>query len=194
MTFKKLVFATNNSHKLDEARQILGSAFEVFSLDQIGCHEDIPETCITLEGNAIQKARFIKDHYLTDCFADDTGLEIEALDGQPGVISARYAGPDKDFRKNIDKVLHELVGRSNRKARFRTIIALIIGAKTYCFEGIVNGMIINSRRGSMGFGYDSIFVPDGYNITFAEMEQSEKNRISHRGEALHKLTDFLHEL
>ncbi len=193
MIIKKLIFATNNNHKLIEASQIIGSAFRIVALNELGCSVDIPETSDTLEGNALQKARYIHEHYHSDCFADDTGLEIDALGGQPGVFSARYAGDAKDFSKNIDKVLTELKDHNNRKARFRTVVSLILNGKEYIFEGIVNGAITYSRKGIMGFGYDSIFMADGNDITFAEMELVEKNRISHRGEALRKLSEFLSE-
>lgn len=191
MHLKKLIFATNNHHKLIEARQILGSSFGIISLDELGCYEDIPETADTLDGNALMKALYIRDHYQSDCFADDTGLEIEALGNQPGVLSARYAGPGKDFSKNIDKVLFELKDNPNRKARFRTVVALLLDGGEYFFEGIVDGVITFQRKGLMGFGYDSIFRANGYDVTFAEMTLDEKNMISHRGEAMRKLAEFL---
>lgn len=165
----KLVFATNNRHKLDEVRKITSGYTEIVSLSEINCHEDIPETAETLEGNALQKARYIKEHFGYDCFADDTGLEVEALHNAPGVYSARYAGPGHDSEANMDKLLHEMENKKNRKARFRTVIALILNGKEYLFEGIVNGTIINEKRGESGFGYDPIFVPDTYSQTFAEM-------------------------
>lgn len=188
---KQLVFATNNHHKLHEIQALAGSDFLIRTLKEIGCEYDIPETADTLEGNALLKAEFIHKRYKTDCFADDTGLEIEALDGKPGVYSARYAGNAHDFEANIDKVLSELHGKNNRKARFRTVIALIINGETHIFEGIVNGTILESRRGIRGFGYDPVFVPDGHNETFAEMDLSEKNKISHRAVAVQKLVDYL---
>lgn len=187
----KLVFATNNKHKLEEISHLLEGEAEIGSLAEIGCQEDIPEDHDTLEENALQKARYIKEHYGYDCFADDTGLEIEALDKRPGVYSARYAGPGHDSEANMDKLLHEMENKKNRKARFRTVIALILNGKEYLFEGIVNGTIINEKRGESGFGYDPIFVPDTYSQTFAEMGNDIKNQISHRAEAVKKLTAFL---
>lgn len=187
----KLVFATNNQHKLDEVRSILSGQVEIVSLSDIDCHDDIPETADTLEGNALLKARYIKDKFGYDCFADDTGLEVEALDNAPGVYSARYAGPGHDAEANMNKLLCEMEGKENRKARFRTVIALIAGDQEYLFEGIVNGSIIQERRGGSGFGYDPVFMPDSYTQTFAEMGNDEKNKISHRAEAIKKLTTFL---
>ena len=189
---KELIFATNNLHKLSEIQDLIGDTFTIKSLQQIGCTEDIPETADTLEGNAILKARYIYDTYGENCFADDTGLEIEALDGRPGVYSARYAGYGHDFEANIEKVLVELQDATNRKARFRTSIALIIEGEVNLFEGIVNGLIIAERRGTKGFGYDPVFLPDGYRQTFAEMPLAEKNKISHRALAVKKLAAFLH--
>ena len=186
----KLVFATNNQHKLDEVRKITTGYTEIVSLSDIDCHDDIPETAETLEGNALQKARYIKENFGYDCFADDTGLEVEALDNAPGVYSARYAGPGHDSEANMNKLLHEMESKENRKARFRTVIALIDG-KEYLFEGIVNGTIIEEKRGGSGFGYDPVFVPDTYSQTFAEMGNDIKNQISHRAEAVKKLTTFL---
>ncbi|MBU2651154.1 MAG: RdgB/HAM1 family non-canonical purine NTP pyrophosphatase, partial [Bacteroidetes bacterium] len=174
----KLIFATNNPHKLREIRQILKDKFEVDSLQDIGFQEEIAETSHTLEGNAILKARIIQQRYRRDCFADDTGLEIHALGGKPGVHSARYAGEDCIAENNIQKVLSELNGATDRKARFRAVIALILDGKEYLFEGIVNGTIIDTKRGKDGFGYDPIFVPDGKELTFAEMSPEEKNKIS----------------
>ena len=188
---RTLVFATNNKHKLDEVRKITSGQVEIVSLSDIQCHDEIPETADTLEGNALQKARYIHTHFQTDCFADDTGLEVEALNGAPGVYSARYAGPGHDSEANMRKLLAALEGESNRKARFRTVIALILDGKEYLFEGIVNGHIIEEKKGSAGFGYDPIFVPDGYNQTFAELGDDIKNRISHRAMATHKLAEFL---
>lgn len=187
----KLVFATNNQHKLDEVRKITAGYTEIISLSDIDCHDDIPETADTLEGNALQKARFIKENFGYDCFADDTGLEVEALDNAPGVYSARYAGPGHDSEANMNKLLHDMEGKENRKARFRTVIVLILNGKEYMFEGIVNGTIIKEKRGGSGFGYDPIFVPDTYSQTFAEMGNEIKNQISHRAEAVRKLTAFL---
>jgi len=161
------------------------------SLQQIGCTDDIPETAPTLEGNALLKAQYVFNRYGKNCFADDTGLEIEALDGRPGVLSARYATDGHDFEANIDKVLEELSAVANRNARFRTVIALILDGSVHYFEGIVNGKIITERKGIKGFGYDPVFLPDGYNLTFAEMPLAEKNKISHRALAVGKLVDFL---
>lgn len=175
-TNMKLVFATNNRHKLDEVRKIISGYTEIISSSDIDCHEDIPETADTLEGNALQKARYLKEHFGYDCFADDTGLEVEALDNAPGVYSARYAGPGHDSEANMNKLLHEMENKENRKARFRTVIALILNGKEYLFEGVVNGTIINEKRGGSGFGYDPIFVPDTYSETFAEMGNDIKNQ------------------
>ena len=188
---KKIVFATNNEHKLRELRQILAGKFEILGLNDIACTEDIPETAETIEENSMQKAEYILNKYGLDCFADDTGLEIEALNGRPGVYSARYAGEEKNMQKNIEKILSELSNTNNRKARFKTVISLIIDGKKQQFEGIVNGKIIEQERGKSGFGYDPVFVPNGYNITFAEMDASEKNKISHRAKAVEKLVAFL---
>lgn len=188
---KTLVFATNNAHKLEEVRAILGNDFQIASLKEIGCHDDIPETADTLEGNAMQKAQYIKDKFGMDCFADDTGLEVEALNNAPGVFSARYAGPGHDSEANMKKLLHEMEGKENRKARFRTVIALLLDGKEYTFEGIVKGNIIEEKRGGSGFGYDPIFVPEGYDLTFAELGNDIKNKISHRAEAVKKLSAFL---
>ena len=187
----KFVFATNNIHKLNEVRAIVSGNMTVIGLSDIHCSEDIPETAETLEGNALLKARFVKSNYGYDCFADDTCLEVEALDGAPGVYSARYAGPAHDSQANIRKLLQELTGKTNRKARFRTVIALIIENKEYLFEGIINGHITESPRGANGFGYDSVFVPDGHKETFAELGDTIKNTISHRAEAVRKLAGFL---
>jgi len=207
----KIVFATNNQHKLDEIRSILGDKFEIVSLADIGCHEDIPETGATLEENALMKAQYVYDHYHVSCFADDTGLEVEALNGAPGVYSARYAaivsagkpaGPSHDSEANMARLLRELENNNNRKARFRTVIALI-EKKDVCpcgctsiklvhkFEGIVNGEIIREKRGGEGFGYDPIFQPEGYTETFAELGLDIKNKISHRARAVAKLCAFL---
>ncbi|MCF8235027.1 MAG: non-canonical purine NTP diphosphatase [Bacteroidales bacterium] len=187
----KIVFATNNQHKLKEVKNLAGHGFEIAGLNDIGCAEDIAETGETLEENALIKASFIKERFDLDCFADDTGLEIEALDGKPGVYSARYAGPENDFRKNIAKVLNELRAEENRKARFRTVIALRIEDETHYFEGIVEGRIIDEMRGQAGFGYDPVFLPNGFDQTFAEMNLEQKNRISHRARATAKLIEFL---
>ncbi len=186
-----LVFATNNSHKLKEISHLLAGTYEIASLDAIGCHDDIPEDHETLEENALQKARYIKEHYGCDCFADDTGLEIEALDNRPGVYSARYAGPAKDSEANMQKVLAEMQDKDDRKAHFRTVIALILDGKEYLFEGRVDGEILRERHGDAGFGYDPIFRPEGFCESFAEMDMDTKNSISHRGRAVSKLVEFL---
>ena len=190
---KTLVFATNNLHKLEEVRDILGGSFRIASLKEIGCTDDIPETADTLEGYALQKARYVKDKFGYDCFADDTGLEVEALGGAPGVFSARYAGLGHDSEANMRKLLKELEGKTNRQAQFRTVVALLLEGREYTFEGIVRGTILTERRGTAGFGYDPVFVPEGYSETFAEMGSEEKNRISHRARAVQKLADFLHK-
>ena len=188
---KELVFATNNAHKLRELREIAGEKFKILSLKDINCNEDIPETADTLEGNARQKAMYIHENYGMDCFADDTGLEVEALNGAPGVFSARYAGDGHDSEANMQKLLKELEGKENRKAQFRTAICLIMEGKEYLFEGIVKGHIIEEKRGGAGFGYDPIFVPEGYDQTFAELGNDVKNTISHRARAVEKLCTFL---
>jgi len=190
----ELVFATNNQHKLREIQQILGQRFNLLSLNDINCLEDIPEESPTIEENSMDKAVYVFDKYAKNCFADDTGLEVEALEGRPGVISARYAGEEKDMNKNIEKVLNELINQAKRKARFKTVISLILDGQKFQFEGIINGQIIKEKTGIGGFGYDPVFVPDGYNITFAEMDADEKNKISHRGLAVQKLVDFLKTL
>jgi len=187
----KIVFATNNQNKLTEIRNILGNQFDVVSLQDIGCHDDIPEKGQTLKDNALIKARYVYEKYHVNCFADDTGLEVEALGGAPGVYSARYAGGAHDSEANMQKLLAELHNKDNRKARFRTVIALIIDGKETCFEGIVNGDIIREKRGGEGFGYDPIFRPEGYAQTFAEMGANIKNQISHRARAVAKLCEFL---
>ncbi len=188
---KKIVFATNNIHKLEEIRNILNGEYEILSLKDINCFEDIPETSNTLEGNALLKAKYVKEKYGYDCFSDDTGLEVESLNNAPGVYSARYAGESKDTQANMKKILDELKNKSNRKAQFRTVIVLISGSKIYQFEGIINGEIIQEPRGNTGFGYDPIFVPNGYNETFAELGNNIKNKISHRAKAVNKLKTFL---
>ncbi|MEZ5196643.1 MAG: non-canonical purine NTP diphosphatase [Bacteroidales bacterium] len=187
----ELVFATNNKNKLEEIKRVVGEKFRILSLSDIGCDEDIPETAETLEGNASLKSQYVFNKYGKNCFADDTGLEIEALDGKPGVYSARYGGAGHDPEKNMDKVLMELDGVKNRKARFRTVISLIIDGKEALFEGIVEGNILSERHGNKGFGYDPIFQPKGYSISFAEMDLDEKNRISHRGKAVQGLLKYL---
>lgn len=188
---RQIVFATNNAHKLEELREILGAQFQVLSLKEIGCHEDIPETAETLEGNAEIKARYVKEHYGYDCFADDTGLEVTALGGAPGVYSARYAGPAHDSKANVELLMENMEGVDDRSARFRTVIALIEGDRLSLMTGIVNGTIITAQRGNDGFGYDPIFMPDGFDTTFAEMSMHEKNKISHRGRAVEKLKNYL---
>lgn len=190
----KIVFATNNKHKLEEIRRMLAGKHEIVSLADIGRHDEIPEEQDTLEGNAFQKARYIKEHYGYDCFADDTGLEIEALGGRPGVYSARYAGEDKDSEANMQKVLAEMQGCDNRRARFRTAIALILRGEEHLFEGEVRGEILRERHGEGGFGYDPIFRPEGFSVSFAEMSLDDKNRISHRGEAVRRLAAFLNHI
>lgn len=190
---KKIVFATNNAHKLQELRRMIGERYEVLGLADIGCHEDIPETADFIEGNAQMKAHYVKEHYGYDCFSDDTGLEIDALNGEPGVHSARYAGPGHDSEANIDKVLNKMqdVPMEKRTARFRTAIALLQGDELHMFEGQVEGLILTERHGTGGFGYDSIFQPiEGDGSTFAQMSPEDKNRISHRGRAVARLVEF----
>lgn len=192
MMKRKLVFATNNAHKLEEVAAILGEQIELLNLNDIGCHTDIPETAATLEGNALLKSSFIFKIYGLDCFADDTGLEVEALDGAPGVYSARYAGGEgHDSQANMLKLLRDLEGKENRKAQFRTAISLILDGKEYLFEGVIKGEIIKEKRGDSGFGYDPIFKPEGYDKTFAELGNDIKNKISHRALAVQKLCEFL---
>ncbi len=187
----KLVFATHNPGKLQEVRELLAPDYEVIGLSELGDHEDIEETALTLEGNAWIKARTVWQKHGLSCFSDDTGLEIEALDGAPGVFSARFAGPEKDPQANMDKVLDELKGQGNRKARFRTAVALVLNGEEFLFEGTVNGEITTVQSGAKGFGYDPIFSPNGYDTTFAEMDGPTKNAISHRGLAIKKLVAFL---
>ena len=189
----KLVFATNNKHKLQEVRDILGSRVEVLSLNDINCHDDIPETGSTLEENALIKARWISNKYHCNCFADDTGLEVTALNGAPGVYSARYAGEECDSQANMEKLLQNLTGKTDRSAQFRTVIALIIDGEELLFDGIVKGSISNKKRGDSGFGYDPIFIPEGYEESFAQMGNEEKNSISHRFRATEKLSKYLNE-
>lgn len=188
---KKFVFATNNAHKLEEVTAILGDKIELLSMKDINCNVDIPETADTLEGNALIKAHYIFDNYQSDCFADDTGLEVEALDGAPGVYSARYAGNAHNSEANMKKLLQDMEGLDNRKAQFRTVFALIIDGKEHLFEGIVKGEITKNRRGMSGFGYDPVFIPEGYTQTYAEMGNELKNKISHRALATNKLCNFL---
>lgn len=196
MAENMLIMATNNEHKLREIRQILGDEYIVKGLAEIGCTEDIPETADTLEGNALQKARYVHEHYGVDCFADDTGLEVEALDGAPGIYTARFGsmngyGDSHDTSANIRCLLDKLDGVENRNAQFRTAIALIQGGEEYLFEGIVTGSIVQELRGTDGFGYDPVFEAEDTRMTFAEMGPAEKNRISHRGRATQKLVEFL---
>lgn len=190
---KELVFATQNKHKLEEIQQAILGHFDIISLIDLNHLEDIPETGKTLSENALQKAKFIYQKYGKDCFADDTGLEIESLNGDPGVYSARYAGSGRSFEDNMNKVLENLHGETNRKACFKTVIALIYKEETYFFEGIVNGTITTEKRGKEGFGYDPIFLPDGYTKTFAELSLEEKNKMSHRALASKKLIHFLNQ-
>ncbi len=190
----KIVFATNNHHKLSELRQIAGAGIDILSLSDIDCHTDIPETASTLEGNALQKARFVSERYGMDCFADDTGLEVDALNGAPGVFSARYAGNGHDAAANMAKLLHEMQGKKPRTARFRTVIALILNGKEYTFDGAVEGEILTGPHGEEGFGYDPVFRPEGWSKTFAEASADEKNAVSHRGRASRKLIDFLNSI
>ena len=188
----KIVFATNNKHKLEEIKDILGKDFEIVSLAEIGCHEDIPETGLTLEENARQKSTYIVEHYNHDCFADDTGLEVDALNGEPGVHSARYAeGTDHDSEANMRKLLSKMSNVKDRTARFRTVISLIINGVEYQFEGRVEGRIATEKHGTEGFGYDPIFIPEGYNKSFAELGEEVKNQISHRARAVKKLAEYL---
>ncbi|MDD2962145.1 MAG: non-canonical purine NTP diphosphatase [Muribaculaceae bacterium] len=188
---REIVFATNNINKLKELREIVGDKFKILSLEDINCRDEIVEDGSTFKENALIKARFIKDNYGYDCFADDSGLEVNALDGAPGVYSARYAGKDCNSEKNIDKLLILMGDCQNRNARFVTVFTLIIEQKVYFFNGEIKGTILHERRGDGGFGYDSVFLPEGYNKSFAEMNSSEKNEISHRGLATKKLIDFL---
>lgn len=191
-TKRKLVFATNNAHKLSEICAIIGDKFEILSLNDIECFADIPETADTLEGNALQKAEYVYNNYGLDCFADDTGLEVEALGGRPGVHTARYAFPDRyDPEANTEKLLQELDGKENRRARFRTAIAYIRGGEKYLFEGVVEGEISTEKRGDKGFGYDPVFIPENTGKTFAELGVEVKNQISHRARAVAKLCEYL---
>lgn len=187
----QLCFATNNANKLKEVQGLLGKSIELLSLKDIGCVEDIPENEKTIEGNSLAKARFVMENYNIDCFADDTGLEVEELDGAPGVYSARYAGEPADNRRNIDKLLNELESTANRSARFKTVVSLLLKNKEFQFEGIAEGEITRIRTGTDGFGYDPVFRPQGFEITFAEMTMKQKGEISHRGKAITKLVDFL---
>jgi len=188
---RQLVFATNNRHKLEEVAAKIGDRVKLLTLEDMGCRDEIPETGHTFRENASLKSHYIYQKYKLDCFGDDSGLEIDALNGEPGVYSARYAGTHGDHEANMDKVLAKLAGQTNRKARFRTVISLTWNGDEHFFEGIVEGTIRHQRSGSKGFGYDPIFQPDGYAITFAEMSMEEKNRISHRGRAVEQLVEFL---
>ncbi len=190
----KLIFATHNQNKLEEVQQLIPSRIKLLSLSDIDCTEEIPETAASLEGNAKLKADFIKQHYGYDCFADDTGLEVEALYGAPGVYSARYAGSPNDSELNMQKLLVNLDGESNRKAQFKTVIALNLNGKQYLFEGVCKGEILYEKKGEHGFGYDPIFKPEGFNTSFAEMTLEEKSAISHRGRAVGRLVSFLTSL
>lgn len=190
----KLVFASNNKNKIAEIKQMLPKTIELLSLEDIGCTEDIPETADTIEGNAILKANYVTQKYGYPCFADDTGLEVEILNGEPGVYSARYAGEQKNADDNMNKLLNNLKDKKNRMAQFKTIITLNINNEQHLFEGIIKGEIISEKRGIKGFGYDPIFVPKGFSTTFAEMEMSEKAKLSHRGIATRKLISFLETL
>lgn len=185
-----LVFASNNQHKVEEVQAIIGSKINLKSLNEINCHDEIPETGDTFVENAGQKSRFVYERFHLDCFADDSGLEIDALNGEPGVHSAHFSG-SRDFQENINLVLTRLEGKANRKARFKTVISLILSGKEYLFEGIIEGKISMSQSGQKGFGYDPIFIPEGYDISFAEMSAEEKNKISHRAKAMEKLIQFL---
>ncbi|MBQ7851926.1 MAG: non-canonical purine NTP diphosphatase [Muribaculaceae bacterium] len=191
---KKIVFATNNAHKLSEIRSILGDEYEILSLRDINCDVDIPETASTLEGNAEIKVRYIKEHFGYDCFADDTGLEVDALNGAPGVFSARYAGPEHDSLKNMNLLLKNMSDKTDRKARFRTVIALLIDNQLTLMDGVVEGEITLQPQGDNGFGYDPIFSPEGFDVTFAQMDSSIKNKISHRARATEKLIEYLNQI
>ena len=190
----KLVFATNNQHKLHEIKELLDDSIELMSLKDIGCDDDIPENQDTLKGNAAEKSFFIYNKYGVNCFADDTGLEIEALNGEPGVYSARYAGEGRNAENNMNLVLDKLSIIKNRKARFKTVISLVINGKETQFEGVVEGHILEEKRGKTGFGYDPIFQPQESNLSFAQMPLDEKNKISHRGRAVHKLVEYLMQI
>ncbi|WP_298556232.1 non-canonical purine NTP diphosphatase [uncultured Algibacter sp.] len=187
----KLVFATNNLNKLEEVQALIPASIKLLSLKDIGCFEDIPETQSTIEGNAIQKAKYIKEHYAFDCFADDTGLEVEALNGAPGVYSARYAGEQRDDNDNMNKLLNALTNKKNRRAQFKTVIALYINDTLQSFSGVCKGKITKIKQGKKGFGYDPIFKPNNFNETFAEMDLNIKNSIGHRGKAVSELVKFL---
>lgn len=188
---KKIVFATNNKHKLIEITDILKDTYTIVSLNEIGFFEEIPETQPTIEGNALQKAQFINDRFSINCFADDTGLIVDCLNGAPGVYSARYAGKNARYQQNVEKLLFEMKGKKNRNARFKTVICLIFNGKNYFFEGIVEGTITEQQFGTNGFGYDPVFVPNGFDITYAQMNSEQKNSLSHRAIAVNKLAQYL---
>ena len=190
----QLVFASNNKNKIKEIQQLLPDTIEILSLESIGCHEEIPETADTIEGNAILKANYVTEKYGYDCFADDTGLEVTALNGEPGVYSARYAGEQRDANDNMNKLLEALSGKSDRSAQFKTVIALNLKGKQSLFTGIAKGTIILNKTGNQGFGYDPIFQPENYSETFAELSSEVKNKISHRGKATRQLIDFLNSI
>jgi len=190
----KLVFATNNKNKIKEIKNLLSNSIELLSLEDINCKEEIPETSDSIAGNALQKAKYVFDNYGHNCFADDTGLEIESLNGEPGIYSARYAGLQRDANDNMNKVLAKLKDENNKNAHFKTVIALIINGKETLYEGIAKGKITNKKSGTEGFGYDPIFKPIGFDITFSEMSLEEKNKVSHRGKAVRQLTDYLSSL
>jgi len=189
----KIVFATNNQNKVKEVQSLVPKNITVLSLKDINCEEDIPETQPTIEGNAIQKAQYVKEHYGYDCFADDTGLEVHALSGEPGVFSARYAGPRRNADDNMNKLLNNLQNKEDRSAQFKTVVALILNGEQHTFTGICEGTIIKEKRGDKGFGYDPIFMADGFSETFAQISLEEKNRVGHRGKAVQKLIDFLQQ-
>ena len=189
-----MCFATNNQHKLDEVSRLLGGAYTVLGLKAIGCDQELPEEQDTLEGNSLQKARFVHDHYHIDCFADDTGLEVEALNGAPGVYSARYAGPQRNSEDNMALLLENLKGKANRRARFRTVITLVRDGQAHQFEGIARGEVLESKRGARGFGYDPLFLPEGLDKSMAELTADEKNAISHRGRAFRQLGALLEQV
>lgn len=189
----KICFATNNAKKIEEVKAALGTDFQIVSLQEIGCFEELPETGDTLDHNAFQKARYVKDHYGVDCFADDTGLEVDALDGAPGVYSGRFAGEPRNDERNIDLLLRKMQDKTDRQARFRTVIALLLEGKEYSFEGTAEGEILESRIGTGGFGYDPVFRPAGFDLSFAELSLAEKNEISHRGKAVKALISFLNQ-
>lgn len=189
----KICFATNNLKKLEEIRSLLGPGWQVLSLEEIGCREELPETGNTLAANSAQKARWVWDHYAIDCFADDTGLEVDALGGEPGVYSARYAGPQRSNQDNMQLLLQKLQGENNRRARFKTVLTFISAEEQQQFEGEVQGTILQAPRGDQGFGYDPLFMPEGHKRSFAEMSMEEKNALSHRARAMHKLVDFLQQ-